>query len=171
MPLPMTTGHTNSVISSTNWLSSSQRIRAPLPCTCSSPPGLALRSAMAVARVVGEDGGVRPLRIGECGRCHVLGLRVQGRGDGVDARIFHRTPRAADVLVGPPPEQNASAGRYTACGAIGQIGSQHLYTYSLSPGAVLRCQFCQAILLVLVNAGARYRLAIQGLKWLEIRAA
>src|ERR1700730_10109814 len=46
----MTTGHTNSVISSTNCLSSSQRIRAPLPCTCSSPPGLALRSAMAVAR-------------------------------------------------------------------------------------------------------------------------
>src|SRR6266511_1033665 len=50
VPWPTTTGQTSRVISSTSWLSSSQRIRAPLPCTCSSPPCLSFRSAMAAAR-------------------------------------------------------------------------------------------------------------------------
>ena len=66
---------------------------------------------------------------------------------------------------------SAARGACASCGAIGQIGSQHLYMYPLSPGAVLRCQFCQGILMVFVNAGGRYRLAMQGLKWLEIRDA
>ena len=66
---------------------------------------------------------------------------------------------------------SAARGACASCGAIGQIGSQHLYMYPLSPGAVLRCQVCQGILMVLVNAGGRYRLGMQGLKWLEIRDA
>ena len=65
----------------------------------------------------------------------------------------------------------AARGECAACGAIGEIGSQHLYMYPLSPGAVLRCQFCQGILMVFVNAGGRYRIGMQGLKWLEIHAA
>ena len=66
---------------------------------------------------------------------------------------------------------SAARGACASCGAIGQIGSQHLYMYPLSPGAVLRCQFCQGILMVVVDAGGRFRLAMQGLKWLEIRDA
>jgi hypothetical protein len=66
---------------------------------------------------------------------------------------------------------SAARGACASCGAIGQIGSQHLYMYPLSPGAVLRCQSCQGILMVFVHAGARYRFGMQGLKWLEIRDA
>ena len=66
---------------------------------------------------------------------------------------------------------SAARGACASCGAIGQIGSQHLYMYPLSPGATLRCQFCQSILMVFVSAGGRYRLGMQGLKWLEIRDA
>src|SRR6266480_3373994 len=37
------------MISSTSWLSNSQRTRLPLPCTCSSLAGLAFSSLMAAA--------------------------------------------------------------------------------------------------------------------------
>ena len=63
---------------------------------------------------------------------------------------------------------SAARGACAACGAIGQIGSQHLYMYPLSPGAVLRCNTCQAVLMVFVHAGGRYRLGLRGLSWLEI---
>ena len=66
---------------------------------------------------------------------------------------------------------SAARGACASCGAIAQIGGQHLYMYPLSPGAVLRCQFCQGILMVFVHAGDRYRLGMPGLKWLEIQAA
>jgi hypothetical protein len=66
---------------------------------------------------------------------------------------------------------SAARGACASCGAIGQIGSQHLYMSQMSPGAVLRCQLCQGILMVFVNAGGRYRLGMQGLKWLEIWGA
>src|SRR5216684_810643 len=49
VPWPMTAGQTNRVISSTSWLSNSQRIRAPLPWTCSSPSRLAFSSPIAPA--------------------------------------------------------------------------------------------------------------------------
>src|SRR5260370_37279513 len=52
---------------------------------------------------------------------------------------------------------SAARGACASCRAIGQIGSQHLYMYPLSPGAVLRCQFCQDILMLLVTARGRYR--------------
>ena len=42
--------------------------------------------------LTGEDSRVRPPRVGECGRRYVLGPRVQGRCDGVDARICHCSP-------------------------------------------------------------------------------
>jgi hypothetical protein len=44
------------------------------------------------------------LRVGERGRCHVLGPRVQRRCDGV-ARICHYSPVAGKDLVGGPAEQ------------------------------------------------------------------
>jgi hypothetical protein len=54
--------------------------------------------------VTGEDGRVRPPRLGQRGRCEVLGPRVQRRCDGVD-RICHYSPVAGEDLVGPPAEQ------------------------------------------------------------------
>src|SRR5207245_5206735 len=104
VPWPTTTGTMSRFISSTRSFSSSHRVRAPLPCTCSSPAGLAFSSPMAAARVTGEDGRVRPARFGERVRCDVLGLCVQGTYDGV-LQIFPHAPVAGEELVGPPAEQ------------------------------------------------------------------
>jgi hypothetical protein len=57
------------------------------------------------------------------------------------------------------------------CGAVGEIGAQHLYDYPDGPGAVLRCSSCESVLMVLVRAGTRYRLGAQGLSWMEIQDA
>jgi hypothetical protein len=65
-------------------------------------------------------------------------------------------------------DMTTARGACASCGAIGQMGRQHLYMYPLSPGAVLRCQSCENVLMVCVHAGGRYRLAVPGLKWLEI---
>ena len=65
-------------------------------------------------------------------------------------------------------ELSAARGACASCGAIAQMGSQHLYMYPRSPGAVLRCTTCQDVLMVLVHAGGRYRLGLRGLTWLEI---
>src|SRR6266540_3544979 len=55
--------------------------------------------------LTGEDGRIRPPGVGECGRCHVLGLRVQRRPDWAVARIVPRSPGAGEDLVGPAAEQ------------------------------------------------------------------
>jgi hypothetical protein len=65
-------------------------------------------------------------------------------------------------------ELSAARGACGSCGTVAQMGSQHLYMYPLSPGAVLRCHSCQNILMVVVHAAGRYRLGMQGLTWLEI---
>ena len=65
-------------------------------------------------------------------------------------------------------ELSVARGACAACGAIAPLGSQHLYMYPLSPGAVLRCTTCQEVLMVFVHAGGRYRLGLRGLTWLEI---
>jgi len=65
-------------------------------------------------------------------------------------------------------ELSAARGACAACGTIALLGSQHLYMYPLSPGAVLRCATCQEVLMVFVHAGGRYRLGLRGLTWLEI---
>ena len=65
-------------------------------------------------------------------------------------------------------ELSAARGACASCGAIAQMGSQHLYMYPRSPGAVMRCATCQDVLLVFVHAGGRYRLGLRGLTWLEM---
>jgi hypothetical protein len=62
----------------------------------------------------------------------------------------------------------AARGACVGCGAVAQIGAQHLYDYPAGPGAVLRCGSCQSVLMVVVDAGTRYRIGVQGLTWLEI---
>ena len=65
-------------------------------------------------------------------------------------------------------ELSAARGACASCGAIAQLGSQHLYMYPRSPGAVLRCTSCQDVLMVFVHAAGRYRLGLRGLTWLEM---
>ena len=91
-------------ISSTSWLSSSQRTRLRLPCTCGSPAGLAFQLADGRREVAGEDSRVRPARFGERGRCRVLGSRVQASAMG-PLRICHCSPIVGEELVYPPAEQ------------------------------------------------------------------
>src|ERR1700737_4527922 len=65
-------------------------------------------------------------------------------------------------------ELSAARGACDSCGTVAAMGSQHLYMYPLSPGAVLRCSSCGDVLMVLVHAGGRYRLGLRGLTWIEI---
>ena len=58
--------------------------------------------------VAGQDGRVRPARLGERGRRDVLGLCVQGSDDGV-VQVFPHAPVAGEQLVGPPAEQERLA--------------------------------------------------------------
>src|SRR5919201_7147895 len=68
-------------------------------------------------------------------------------------------------------ELSAARGACAACGTIAPMGSQHLYMYPLAPGAVLRCSTCQAVLMVVVHAGGRFRLGLRGFAWLEVPAS
>jgi hypothetical protein len=60
-------------------------------------------------------------------------------------------------------------GACAACGAVGEMGAQHLYMFPLAPGAVLRCAACEGVLMVVVHAGGRFRLGLRGLAWLEMK--
>lgn len=63
----------------------------------------------------------------------------------------------------------AARGACASCGRVADIGAQHLYMYPLAPGAVLRCNSCESVLMVVVRDGGRHRVGLQGLTWLEIR--
>ena len=69
------------------------------------------------------------------------------------------------------PELTAARGRCVGCGEVGEMGAQHLYMYPHSPGAVLRCRFCESVLAVMVRGGGRVRMALRGLVWLEVPEA
>jgi len=63
---------------------------------------------------------------------------------------------------------SAARGACACCGAIALLGSQHLYMYPRSPGAVLRCATCQDVLMVVADIAGRYRIGLRGLAWLEM---
>lgn len=71
----------------------------------------------------------------------------------------------AEIFTG---DLTAARGACASCGATGPLGAQHLYDYPSGPGAVLRCGACGSVLLVVVDAGARYRVTIRGVAWLEV---
>ena len=62
----------------------------------------------------------------------------------------------------------AASGACASCGSVAALGAQHLYMSPQSPGAVLRCSGCESVLLVVVHARDRLRVALRGLAWLEI---
>jgi Family of unknown function (DUF6510) len=63
----------------------------------------------------------------------------------------------------------AARGACASCGAVADVGGQHLYMYPNSPGAVLRCATCESVLMVVVHAKERVRFGLRGLAWIEIR--
>lgn len=65
-------------------------------------------------------------------------------------------------------DMTAARGSCASCGAVAEVGAQHLYGYPDGPGAVLRCRSCESVLMVLVRTGTAYRLGISGLAWLEV---
>ena len=73
-----------------------------------------------------------------------------------------------DVFV---QEVTNARGACAQCGAVGEMGAQHLYMTPMSPGAVLRCASCGGMLMVIVHAAGRVRLGLQGLVWLEMQDA
>jgi Family of unknown function (DUF6510) len=68
-------------------------------------------------------------------------------------------------------ELTDARGACASCGAVGEIGAQHLYMSPRSPGAVLRCSVCEGVLMVVVHAGGRFRVGVQGLIWIEMQEA
>src|SRR5216684_8429698 len=55
--------------------------------------------------VSGQDTRACPLRVGEAGRCHVLGPAVQCNTDRPLGHLDHRSPRAGEDLVRQPAEE------------------------------------------------------------------
>jgi hypothetical protein len=68
-------------------------------------------------------------------------------------------------------ELTDARGACASCGAVGEMGAQHLYMSPRSPGAVLRCSVCESVLMVVVHAGGRFRVGVQGLIWIEMQDA
>lgn len=54
-----------------------------------------------------------------------------------------------------------------SCGHVAPLGAAHLYAGQPAPGAVLRCEGCEEVLLVLVERGGRWRLGTPGLRWID----
>ena len=52
------------------------------------------------------------------------------------------------------------------CGRVEPIGAEH--AYMRAPGIVLRCRYCEDVLLVMTRGGGRFVLGFQGTRWLEI---
>ena len=67
-------------------------------------------------------------------------------------------------------EVTEARGRCDTCGSVGFFAEAHVYAHSLAPGAVVRCAVCEAVLVVVVNAAGRTRVALSGLTWLETPA-
>jgi hypothetical protein len=65
-------------------------------------------------------------------------------------------------------EVTSARGRCSGCGNVGAIGEAKAYLDA--PGLVLRCRSCDNALVVLVRAGDRYVLGLQGMSWVELRA-
>jgi hypothetical protein len=57
-------------------------------------------------------------------------------------------------------------GTCAACGLRAQLGAVHVYAHS--PGVVLRCPRCEAVLMRIVQAESRYWLEVRGIRSLEL---
>lgn len=85
--------------------------------------------------------------------------------DGTDTRL---DGNAAGGLLGSifPFDLTIATAVCDGCGATGQVAS--LTLYADSPGVVLRCPGCEAVLLRIVEGPGRYWLDLRGLQSLEL---
>jgi hypothetical protein len=54
------------------------------------------------------------------------------------------------------------------CGKVEPLGAEHAYIQA--PGQVLRCCYCESVLLVITKPGGRYLLGFEGVRSIEISA-
>ena len=64
-------------------------------------------------------------------------------------------------------EMTVARAKCATCGTIGEMGSEYVYMYPHSPGLVMRCSTCEAVLMVVVSGGGRRRMGLQGMTWIE----
>lgn len=80
-------------------------------------------------------------------------MRVDGNAmAGMLGEVFAREMTAARIACG-------------GCGKVEPFGAEHVYVRA--PGVVMRCCHCDSVLLVVANAGERYRFGLGKARWLE----
>lgn len=63
-------------------------------------------------------------------------------------------------------EMTAARACCDGCGAIAPLGA--LLAFTRTPGEVLRCPGCQAVLMVAVVSGSHRRVSFDALRWVEL---
>jgi hypothetical protein len=63
-------------------------------------------------------------------------------------------------------EVTTARGTCSSCGAVGAVGAAHVYS---AAGTVLRCSYCDGVLMKVVSAGDRVWVDVTGLRTLELR--
>jgi hypothetical protein len=64
-------------------------------------------------------------------------------------------------------EMTTAVGTCEGCGAVDAVGGTHLYR---GAGIVLRCAYCEAVLMKIVTDGGRVWMDLRGLRTLELHA-
>lgn len=64
-------------------------------------------------------------------------------------------------------DMTAQPGRCGECGTVKVLAEVHVFRDA--PGEVMRCPTCNAVLMVIVHMGDRYRISFESLSWLEIQ--
>jgi Family of unknown function (DUF6510) len=62
-------------------------------------------------------------------------------------------------------EVTTARGTCGSCGLTAHVGEARVYLGA--PGVVVRCRGCDGVLIVVVEAGGRYRVTVEGLRWIE----
>lgn len=63
-------------------------------------------------------------------------------------------------------EMTAASCACAGCGLVEQLGGEQAYLHA--PGVVVRCRGCSGVLMVVVEAHGRFRVALEGLRWVEL---
>jgi hypothetical protein len=63
-------------------------------------------------------------------------------------------------------EMTAARCACAGCGLVEQLGGEQAYLHA--PGVVVRCRRCTDVLMVVVEARGRFRVALEGLRWVEL---
>ena len=64
-------------------------------------------------------------------------------------------------------EMTTAIGTCDACGRSGALGATHVYMHA--PGIVIRCPYCEALLMCVVHAHERMVINTSGIQRIEVR--